>query len=98
MFTVPEQEEIATFASNAEFEVIHSHEGHDGFLLEFDIMNKLIKSFVSRRSDQSIFMPSPSSSALIGGIATTEIDEDQTVKNNVPVNSVFGEAEDLMLW
>ncbi|MEP7233015.1 MAG: homoserine O-acetyltransferase [Ginsengibacter sp.] len=51
LFPLNEQKFIAENIPNAEFKAIDSLYGHDGFLLEFEQIQKLISSFIS---DQSV--------------------------------------------
>lgn len=50
LFPLNEQKFIAENIPNAEFKAINSLYGHDGFLLEFEQIQKLISSFISDRS------------------------------------------------
>ncbi|TPX61432.1 homoserine O-acetyltransferase [Spizellomyces sp. 'palustris'] len=84
LFTIGEQRELAEHIPNAELIVIISPEGHDGFLLEFEQMNKYISDFI-RRHGQTLFKGKP----------IAEVTSEQFT---VTKNSVFGEAEDAMMW
>ncbi len=46
LFPLQEQEKIVAHISQAEFHVIESLYGHDGFLLEFEKISKLLKDFI----------------------------------------------------
>src|SRR5690606_10412742 len=45
LFPIGEQRFLARHIPQAEVEVIHSIYGHDGFLVEFDQLNKILKHF-----------------------------------------------------
>ncbi|KAJ1956894.1 homoserine O- acetyltransferase, partial [Dipsacomyces acuminosporus] len=85
LFTINEQYELAEHIPQAQMATIDSPDGHDGFLLEFSQLNKLIRSFVR---DQ---LPEFSSEIEANVNAPSEF---------VPQkSSVFGEAEvDVMKW
>jgi homoserine O-acetyltransferase/O-succinyltransferase len=78
LFTFAEQKEIAEGLPNGRLEKITSPEGHDGFLLEFDQVNRLIMRFMREVV--------PEIMALEGVVG--EEGELKAVKN-----SLFGEAE-----
>jgi homoserine O-acetyltransferase/O-succinyltransferase len=46
LYTISEQYELATRIPNAEMVTIQSPDGHDGFLLEFDQINRHILRFI----------------------------------------------------
>ncbi|OLY85784.1 Homoserine O-acetyltransferase [Smittium mucronatum] len=46
LFTICEQEELATHIPNASFYKIDSYDGHSGFLIEFDQLNLMIGEFI----------------------------------------------------
>jgi homoserine O-acetyltransferase/O-succinyltransferase len=46
LFPLSEQVTLAAHIPNARLELIYSKFGHDGFLIEFDQMNKLLKNFL----------------------------------------------------
>ncbi|OLY85783.1 Homoserine O-acetyltransferase [Smittium mucronatum] len=46
LFTFSEQTELATYMPNATLSKIESYDGHDGFLLEFEQLNVLIRNFI----------------------------------------------------
>ncbi|KAG0228436.1 homoserine O- acetyltransferase, partial [Actinomortierella wolfii] len=48
LFTISEQYELAEHLHQAEMVVIQSPDGHDGFLLEFEQINRAILSFMSK--------------------------------------------------
>ncbi|KAJ1566057.1 homoserine O- acetyltransferase [Cladochytrium tenue] len=50
LFTISEQYELSELIPGAEIIVVHSYEGHDGFLLEFDQMNKHLAAFIRRQA------------------------------------------------
>lgn len=45
LFPISEQRFLARHIPQAEVEVIHSSYGHDGFLVEFDQLNNILKHF-----------------------------------------------------
>lgn len=47
LFPPHEQKTIADGIKNAHFEIVCSTKGHDGFLIEFEALNQLIKAFMS---------------------------------------------------
>ncbi|TPX54997.1 hypothetical protein SeMB42_g00026 [Synchytrium endobioticum] len=49
LFTTSEQYELAEYMPNSKIVIIDSFEGHDGFLLEFDQMNRHVGSFFRAR-------------------------------------------------
>jgi homoserine O-acetyltransferase/O-succinyltransferase len=77
LFTFAEQQEIAEGLPNARLEKITSPEGHDGFLLEFDQVNRYILEFMREVVPEIIEADS--------GTPTGEV---RAVKS-----SLFGEAE-----
>lgn len=69
LFPVNEQRFIAENIPGASFELISSLFGHDGFLLEFEQIEKLIKSFMTggytkNDASQTIAYPQPSADKL----------------------------------
>ncbi|KAJ2449303.1 homoserine O- acetyltransferase [Coemansia sp. RSA 2336] len=85
LFTINEQYELAEHIPNAQMATIDSPDGHDGFLLEFAQLNRLIRSFVRDQLPEF----------------ASEADADVNVPSEfVPQkSSVFGEAEvDVMKW
>ena len=79
LFTPGEQKEIADHIPGAELVTIPSPDGHDGFLLEFESLNKIVKDYLKERAPR---MYEGSSHSDFKGF-----DEVGAVK------SVFGEAE-----
>jgi homoserine O-acetyltransferase len=77
LFTFAEQQEIAEGLPNGRLEKITSPEGHDGFLLEFDQVNRYILEFMKEVIPEIIEADS--------GTTTEEV---RAVKS-----SLFGEAE-----
>lgn len=47
LFPIGEQEFLAQYIPNAQFEIIDSDYGHDGFLIEFEKIGKLLADFLS---------------------------------------------------
>lgn len=52
LFPVSEQEFLAANISNARLEIIHSLYGHDGFLVEFDQLNEILKKFYQHKQSK----------------------------------------------
>ncbi|KAI8849223.1 homoserine O-acetyltransferase [Chytridium lagenaria] len=50
LFTLSEQYELSEQIPNSEIIIIHSFEGHDGFLLEFEQMNKHLTAFIRAKT------------------------------------------------
>lgn len=83
LFTPFEQKEIAGHVSEAELVVIHSPDGHDGFLLEFEQINTHILRYLKREFPHYYETD------------VEPVDKDFSIKKT----SVFGEAEvDVALW
>ncbi|KAI8620219.1 Alpha/Beta hydrolase protein [Chytriomyces sp. MP71] len=84
LFTIAEQYELSEHIPNSEIIIIHSFEGHDGFLLEFEQMNKHLSSFIRRHTPE-----------LVAG-REGENEEFRVQEKK----SLFGEAEgaDALLW
>jgi len=78
LFTFAEQEELAEGLPNGRLEKISSPDGHDGFLLEFDQVNRLIMGFMREVLPEIMNVET----------AETDIGELKAVKT-----SMFGEAE-----
>lgn len=53
LFPPGEQEFLAAHIPNAELEIINSHYGHDGFLLEFEQITELIENFLAKHPANS---------------------------------------------
>ncbi|KAI0925894.1 hypothetical protein AcV5_008502 [Taiwanofungus camphoratus] len=88
LFTPSEQREIAEYIPGAECVIIPSPEGHDGFLLEFELINRHILQFLTREFPEYYCTAD-------GGMAIEEPEEGFDVKKT----SVFGEAEaDITRW
>lgn len=51
LYPLPEQEELAQLIPQAEFRILHSDDGHDAFLIEFEQTNEFIKSFLDSTCD-----------------------------------------------
>ncbi|KAJ2723574.1 homoserine O- acetyltransferase [Coemansia sp. Benny D115] len=85
LFTINEQYELAEHIPKAQMATIDSADGHDGFLLEFAQLNRLIRSFVRDQLPE---------------FASTEDADVNAPSEFVPQkSSVFGEAEvDVMQW
>ena len=88
LFTPNEQREIAEHIPDAELIIIPSPEGHDGFLLEFELINGHIMTFL-RREFPEIYRTSS------GADVQDEPEEGFDIKKT----SLFGEAEaDIARW
>ncbi|KAJ2801558.1 homoserine O- acetyltransferase [Coemansia guatemalensis] len=85
LFTINEQYELAEHIPHAQLATIDSADGHDGFLLEFAQLNRLIRSFVRDTLPE---------------FASIEDADVNLPSEFVPQkSSVFGEAEvDVMKW
>ncbi|KAJ2783378.1 homoserine O- acetyltransferase [Coemansia javaensis] len=87
LFTINEQYELAEHIPGAQMATIDSPDGHDGFLLEFAQLNRLIRSFVRDHLPE----------------LASDVDADVNQPSEfVPQkSSVFGEAEagaDVLQW
>jgi len=78
LFTFAEQEEIAEGLPNGRLEKITSPEGHDGFLLEFDQVNRHIMKFMRE---------------VIPEIVNAEANIETGEELRAVKSSLFGEAE-----
>jgi homoserine O-acetyltransferase/O-succinyltransferase len=78
LFTFAEQQEIAEGLPNGKLEKITSPEGHDGFLLEFNQVNRYIMGFMRE---------------VLPEIMDLEGNEDRTGELKAVKTSMFGEAE-----
>jgi homoserine O-acetyltransferase len=89
LFTISEQRFIASHVPDAELVVIPSPEGHDGFLLEFELINSQILRFLQRELP-AYYAPG------VGANPKAHVQlEDFAIKKT----SVFGEAEvDITQW
>lgn len=54
LFPVEEQKFLATHISHAQYKEIHSFYGHDGFLLEYEAMEKIITDFLKTRKAEHL--------------------------------------------
>jgi len=88
LFTPNEQKELAEHIPDAELIIIPSPEGHDGFLLEFELINGHIMGFL-RREFPELYRTS-------SGVDESEEPEEGF---DVKKTSLFGEAEaDIVRW
>lgn len=88
LFTPSEQREIAEHIPGSELIIIPSPEGHDGFLLEFKLINRHILKFLWREYPEYF-------RNLQGDVISEEPEEGFDVKKT----SMFGEAEaDITRW
>ena len=86
LFTPNEQHQLATHIPGAELVVIPSPDGHDGFLLEFEQINRHILAFLKRELPE-YYQGAP------------EIDGEGGSDFSVKKTSLFGEAEaDVTRW
>lgn len=86
LFTPSEQRELAEHIPEAELVIIPSPEGHDGFLLEFELINGYLLAFLKRE------FPEIYRTTVDGG--------DEPVEGfDIKKTSLFGEAEaDIVRW
>ncbi|KAJ7837817.1 Alpha/Beta hydrolase protein [Mycena olivaceomarginata] len=85
LFTPPEQALLATHIPGSELVVVPSGEGHDGFLVEFEEINRCVLNYL-RREFAELYEEK---------LEEVEGEDDFAVKKE----SVFGEAEvDLAQW
>ncbi|CAG8498691.1 10832_t:CDS:2 [Funneliformis mosseae] len=91
LFTISEQYELAEFIPNSEMVTIQSPDGHDGFLLEFDQINRHILRFIRK------FLPDIAKNELcdIKDVVGLEDDQKDVYGGEIKAtkNSLFGEAE-----
>lgn len=92
LFTMPEQYELAESLPDASLVVVDSPEGHDGFLTEFEQINRHLSSWLRERLPE-VYEGEP----LVGGEGE-EVDEQSRWR--VKKESLFGEAEtdDIARW
>ncbi|KIM29045.1 hypothetical protein M408DRAFT_329070 [Serendipita vermifera MAFF 305830] len=87
LFTPSEQRELAAYIPDAQLVIIQSKDGHDGFLLEFEEINRHLLGFLHKMLPQ-----------LYQGKALVKA-EDVNTSFEVTRTSTFGEAEvDVALW
>ncbi|KAJ3346660.1 homoserine O- acetyltransferase [Entophlyctis luteolus] len=86
LFTIAEQYELSEHIPNSEIIIVHSYEGHDGFLLEFEQMNKHLSAFIRKHTPDLV--------------AAAHRVEGAGIKPEESKRSLFGEAEgaDALLW
>lgn len=85
LFTPSEQREIAEYIPGSELIIIPSPEGHDGFLLEFELINEHIMRFLRRELPE-----------YYSGASEEEAPEEGF---DIKKTSLFGEAEaDITRW
>ncbi|KAI9480663.1 MAG: homoserine O-acetyltransferase [Benjaminiella poitrasii] len=88
LFTISEQYELAEGMADTEMIVIQSPDGHDGFLLEFDQINRHILNFIKR------VLPEIYNSSTV---SQEEAEQNEILK--ATKTSLFGEAEvDITQW
>ncbi|BFZ62199.1 hypothetical protein YB2330_003282 [Saitoella coloradoensis] len=81
LFTFAEQQEIAEYMPNAVLSRIESPEGHDGFLLEFDQVNRQVLEFMNKHLPDIMQRE---------GVMSDDV---PSVVDSAKKASVFGEAE-----
>ncbi|KAI8869689.1 homoserine O-acetyltransferase [Ramicandelaber brevisporus] len=96
LFTIDEQREIATHIPDSQLEEIQSPDGHDGFLLEFETLDRLIKDFLKRKLPE--FMTETSHGLTIdvdaaAAAAAQELEED----HGPSLGGEIGDA-DILQW
>jgi homoserine O-acetyltransferase len=85
LFTTTEQRELAAHIPGAELVIIPSPDGHDGFLLEFEQINRHLLGFLERELPQF----------YQGAVSESQSADGFEVKKT----SIFGEAEaDIARW
>jgi len=88
LFTTAEQEELALHIPEAELVVIPSPDGHDGFLLEFEVINTEASRWLRERLPEIYAAP-------VADDDKADADDGFDVKKE----SLFGEAEaDVGRW
>lgn len=88
LFTISEQYELADGIPGAKMIVIQSSDGHDGFLLEFDQINRHILAF------EKDVLPDIYDTSVI---SVEEAEKEEELK--ATKTSLFGEAEvDITQW
>ena len=95
LFTLDEQQELHQHIPNSELVAISSPEGHDGFLIEFEQMNKILLEWLLRTLPADLrasFGKSIEEGSKNGDVATADVEPVKT--------SLFGEAEgeELLNW
>lgn len=86
LFTPSEQREIAEYIPDAELVIIPSPEGHDGFLLEFELINGHIMRFLRREFPEYY-------------AETNDVADEPEEGFDIKKTSLFGEAEaDITRW
>ena len=97
LFTISEQYELAEFIPNSEMVTIQSPDGHDGFLLEFDQINRHLLRFIHN------FLPEIAEREVceikdVEGFEGDKQDDGEEIK--ATKNSLIDEAvvNDMMKW
>src|SRR6476469_4411375 len=54
LFPTSEQELLSAYIPNAQLSIIDSYYGHDGFLLEFEMIENLVRDFISQHTTELI--------------------------------------------
>ena len=86
LFTLSEQKELADALPEAELVIVESPDGHDGFLLEFEQIDKHLLGFLHRRLPD-IYAAPPNEDGV------KDVDQGAIQKA-----SLFGEAEGVTQW
>ncbi|THH26732.1 hypothetical protein EUX98_g7454 [Antrodiella citrinella] len=88
LFTPNEQRELAEHIPDAELVIIPSPEGHDGFLLEFELINGHIMGFLKREFPE-----------FYRTTSGTDVSDEPEEGFDIKKTSLFGEAEaDIVRW
>jgi homoserine O-acetyltransferase len=83
LFTLNEQQELHEMIPQSDFRVIQSHEGHDGFLIEFEQMNACLIAWFAK------ILPNELQRDFLSSVAQST----SFVTNTVEQSSLFGESE-----
>lgn len=86
LFTYSEQQLLGQYIANSQLEKLDSPEGHDAFLLEFEVIDKYCKEFLQKRLPEYF-------DNLSGKIEVFEDWSNYVATVDNGGNSVFGEAE-----
>ncbi|KAL7275063.1 MutS protein msh4 [Rhizina undulata] len=89
LFTYAEQQELAEYIPNARLATIHSPEGHDAFLLQFEDVNRHILGFLKE------ILPDIMDAPPVDGDGETVTDDAQL--GEVKAGTV-GEVDDITAW
>ncbi|KAL2911506.1 L-homoserine-O-acetyltransferase [Polyrhizophydium stewartii] len=90
LFTVDDQYELGAGMPNARVVIVASGEGHDGFLLELDRMRALLNDFIRECAPEAF-----TAAALP---AAADAEAAAAAAAQAPRSSLFGEADDFLVW